>query len=686
MLVPPWSKSPFARLLIPLTAGIIFQWYLPQGMIILASLLLVGFTGINIYNFLPLSRQFRFRVLGGLLINLVLLTIGALLVWKNDLREDVVEFEKYFNDQDFITAVLEEPPEEKTNSFKALAKIQVGINGMDKAADVVLYFDKEIRPLNLQYGSVISFRKKPQPVRNSGNPGGFDYKRFMLFEGIGFQCYLKTEDLFLHKEPCKKSFRNFIINSRLWTISTIRKYIPGKKEQGLAEALLIGYKNDLDRDLIKAYSNTGVVHVIAISGLHLGLVYWILLMLTKPLKRKKTGITRLLIIISGLWIFSIIAGAQPSVVRSALMFSCVALGETIQKRSGIYNTLSLSAFMLLCYNPFWLWDAGFQLSYAAVFSIVSFSRPLYNLFYFPNRLIDFFWKINSVTFSAQLMTLPLSIFHFHQFPNLFFMTNVLAVPLASIILVSAILLCTISFSTFPATLLGAFLHKMIFLMNSYIERFDGLSISVSSGLLITLPQTILLTASILCLSYWLIEKKTWLFYAGLSTALVFAVLRSYSFYVSHEQQKIVVYNIPKQTVIENIEGRNSKVMAGPQFLNDPAAYDLHIKPSHILHRTSKWEVAGIPSAFSFGGKHVVVLQNHVEDQAVKADVLLITRSSTMKIEKAIAHYQPRNIVIDGSVSFTKASKIKLILDSMQVRYHHVQEKGAFILPLENLPL
>jgi competence protein ComEC len=167
-------------------------------------------------------------------------------------------------------------------------------------------------------------------------------------------------------------------------ISTLKKYIPGDKESGLAEALLIGYKDDLDKNLVQSYSNTGVVHIIAISGLHLGIIYWLLLAVTKPLKQNKKLVwLRLLLTISALWAFTLLAGAQPSVLRSAIMFTIIAIGQLAARKGSIYNTMALSAFVLLCINPFWLWDVGFQLSYTAVLSIVVFFRPVYNWFYLP---------------------------------------------------------------------------------------------------------------------------------------------------------------------------------------------------------------------------------------------------------------------------------------------------------------
>ena len=309
----------------------------------------------------------------------------------------------------------------------------------------------------MEYGSQLVFSRPLQEIKNGGNPGSFDYKTYCLFQGITHQVYLTKDDFVVLPTTETNAFALFIEQSRKWVVATIRNYIPGEKEQGLAEALLIGYKDDLDKNLVQAYSNTGVVHIIAISGLHLGLIYWLLLGLTKPLKGNKKLIwLRLVLIIGSLWLFTILAGAQPSVLRSAIMFSIIALGEVLLRRTNIFNTLAFSALILLCLNPFWLWDVGFQLSYSAVLSIVLFFQPVYNWYCPQNKALDFLWKMTSVTIAAQILTLPISIYHFHQMPLLFLFTNFIAVPLSSLILIGEIMLCALFFIPLLHRWLAAF--------------------------------------------------------------------------------------------------------------------------------------------------------------------------------------------------------------------------------------
>ncbi|MGZ5287806.1 MAG: ComEC/Rec2 family competence protein, partial [Flavisolibacter sp.] len=521
-----------------------------------------------------------------------------------------------------------------------------------------------------------------QPIQNSGNPGAFDYSRYCLFQGITHQVYLVPTDIFELPGKTTHPFKTFIFACRQWVVKTLQHWIPGKKEQGLAEALLIGYKDDLDKNLVQSYSNTGVVHVIAISGLHLGLIYGLLLLLTRPIKKyRQFSWLRLLIVIAALWIFSILAGAQPSVLRSAVMFTFLAYGEVINRKASIYNTMALSAFMLLCYQPYWLWDAGFQLSYAAVLSIIIFFKPVYNWFYFKNKLADAIWKLNAVTISAQLLTMPVSIYHFNQLPTLFIFTNLVAVPLSSLILVGEILLCAFSFIGFFAQWLGYLLHWSIFLMNSYIEQFDLVSYSVWGGLSISFFQAILLMAFIIFFCCWLMEKISSLLWLSLLSLLIFVGLRSVSFIETSRQQKLIVYNIPKLTAIEVVRGRNFQFIGNAL---DPLTINFHLRPSRILHRTSE-EISTLPASFKFSGKQFLVIDSAYQwkelTHKIWIDVLVLSGNPKIYITDLARAFEIKQIVIDGSVPAWKAAFWKKDCSTAGIACFDVSEKGAFVMNL-----
>jgi competence protein ComEC len=318
-----WNRAPFIRLLLPFMAGIAGQWYCQFSIRLLLGLSITSLIIFLAGQLLPVAKKFVFSVVLGIVMSILFGLAGALMVWAKEARHQQ-NWIGGFTRSSYITQLkIEEPLVEKTASYKAVASVQGVQSGgkmMRASGRVLLYFKKDSSASGIVYGSQILLSKPLQEIKNSGNPGSFDFKRYSLFEGVTHQVYITRDDLVLLSTNEKNEFKDFLFKSRASIISVLGRYISGDKEQGLAEALLIGYKDDLDKTLVQSYSNTGVVHVIAISGLHLGIIYWILLLLTGPLKDKKLAPLRLFLILSGLWGFSFLAGAQPSVLRSALCF------------------------------------------------------------------------------------------------------------------------------------------------------------------------------------------------------------------------------------------------------------------------------------------------------------------------------------------------------------------------------
>ena len=506
--IPYWKDAPFIRVIIPFICGIAISYYLalPEKHCFIFSA--AFFTILVACSFLKLTLKFRFRHAIGIFLNLFIASAGAYIAAiKNPFKNaDSISTSK----EGVYTVSLLEPLIEKTSSWKALCAMD-SIRTADSIArpstNLLLYIKKEAYANVPQYGSRLAFKKPPEKIKNFIEGGAFVYVRFCALKNIHYQVFLKPSEIMMLEGENKNHLNEFLFNTRRWVISILRKYIKDEEECGLAEALLIGYKNDLDRNLVQTYSNTGVVHVIAISGLHLGLVYAILNMLCKPFKRK---LLKPVIILTGLWLFSLLAGGSPSVLRSAVMFSSLVIGESVARKSSVINNLSVSAFFLLCYDPYWLWDLGFILSYSALLSIVLFMKPLYNIYISENKIIDPVWKLNAVTISAQVLTFPVLIYYFHQFPNLFIITNFLAIPLSSVILVGEIGLCAIHFHEPLAALFGTILTKLIRLMNGIVEYVDGLPYASTKNIHVSFMQVVLLYVFIAFACQWLAGKhKSW---------------------------------------------------------------------------------------------------------------------------------------------------------------------------------
>jgi competence protein ComEC len=509
--IPFWKSAPFIRITSPFILGIATCYYLNLSEKLCVALLVVFASLITVYTFLHIQLKFQFRITFGIIITFFIFFAGAYLAaLKNPFKNQNAIVPRQGFAQPFYIASVKEPLSEKRSSWKAVCEIesiQTADSNIQTSTNLLLYIKKDSNAIFPVYGSRIAFRKTPERIKNFAEGSAFDYQRYCALKNIHYQVFIKPTELISLGQQNKSLIKELLFKTQDWIVLILRKYINGSKECGLAEALLIGYKNDLDRSLIQSYSNTGVVHVVAISGLHLGLVYSILNMICKPFKRK---LLRPAVILIGLWLFSLLAGGSPSVLRSAVMFSSLVIGETVTRKSSVINNLSVSAFFLLCYDPYWLWDLGFVLSYTALLSIVLFMKPVYNIYISENKIIDTVWKLNAVTISAQILTLPVLIYCFGQFPNLFLITNFIAIPLSSIILIGEIILCTVYFAQPIASLCGLVLTKLIELMNAIVEYIDRLPFSSTKQIHVNLLQVVLLYVFIGFISHWLsLKHKSW---------------------------------------------------------------------------------------------------------------------------------------------------------------------------------
>lgn len=666
--------------------GIVQQCHWPIPVSVLQGLAMISTSIILFFLFFPLPFFSRYKLgyINGLSVFFLFAVLGSLSVWRQDIRLHSHWLGNIYKENDAVIIKLEESPVEKSKSFKANVSI-TGLLRNDSLiparGGIILYFNKDSTLPTLIPGDELLICGNLQPIPASVNPGGFNFQQYALFQGITHQVFLRRNDFIITRH--QQSVLQLVINrTREWTLSVLHTAFPDKKERGLAEALLIGYKDELDKALVQSYTNTGVVHIIAISGLHLGLIYWLLLKLLQPLQRSRyLKWLRPLLIISGLWLFALLAGAQPSVLRSALMFTCIVAGESLSRKPNIYNSLALSAFLLLCYNPYWLWDAGFQLSYAAILGIVAFMKPLYQLFTIRNKLLDQIWQLNAVTLSAQVFTIPVCIYHFHQFPTYFLLANFIAVPVSSLILLAEIFICCISLLPSLALIAGKATGFLLRFMNTYIERVEALPFSVWGGLQISFIQAVLLTLCLVFASIWFLQKKKpFLLHGSLATLTGFMVLRSFSFINANQQRMIIIY----QQSADFIYSR--KYISVPFTTTANFSY---ANTSRILFRLLPAKEMPAFNAsgnyISFLSKKLVLLNGikHYQPGPAKAvtDLLILSQNPPEEATHLSRALDIRQVVADATVPAWKARRWQQQCDSLHIPFHDVRTKGAFVMNL-----
>ena len=698
--IPIWKKAPFIRLLLPLMAGIILQWYFQIAVNVIITALVSFSVAFLLFLLLPIALRFKLQAVQGFIIQLLFISLGLILTQQQDISKDRKWYGNFYKDGSYLVVRIEEPLVEKAKSYKADGYVESIIengNAIECKGKLLVYFSKDSTKndsvtAGLKYGDRIIFHKKLQSIKNSGNPGGFNYQRYAAFQGIYHNVYLKENDWVVLKgnnTSGKNNFKQFIFSAREYVLLVLQKNIStGKDELGIAEALLIGYTNDLDKDLVQAYSNTGVVHIIAISGMHLALIYVLLVWLFAKIPMiNKSKLLQLVLILSCLWLFSILTGASASVLRAAVMFSFIAVGKQFFKQASIYNSLAASAFVLLCYNPYYLWAVGFQLSYLAVLGIVIFQKHLYNCIYIKNKWVDKVWQLIAVSTAAQVLTFPICIYYFHQFPNLFLISNIIAVPLSSLILYAEIVLVAFSWIPFVGVYMGKLVSGLVWIMNKIILWINDLSFAVWDKIPATVLSTSLLYTIVILFSAWLINKNKKYFQFLLICLFAFILQHTFYAWEFAKQQKFVVYNVPRQQAIDFVSGHEYKFIGDSILLEDGLLQNFHLKPGRIAqqldNRTDVLAAVFKQGMFyQFNSKRIGIITQSISadslQQKIELDLLVISKNPKLSIAELTNSFNCKQFVFDASNPTWKIEKWIAECKTLKVNFYSIPANGAFI--------
>jgi competence protein ComEC len=689
--IPIWKAMPLLRMLLPLMAGILLQYYcqIPIWYCIIPAI--AGCCLLLVYLRLSNSLKFVTSWFTGVAITLCFISIGGCISYQKNIENQSNWIGKYYVDKAPVLVTLQEPLIEKAKSYKALASAEVVFSngiGHRVSGNLLVYFKKDTMRPSLDYGSQIIIYKSLQPITNSGNPGAFNYHQYCYFQNISYQVFITPADYHLLTSTHTLFFDKWLIKARMGALSILRQNIKNVESLGLAEALLIGYRDDLDKTLVQAYSNTGVVHIIAISGLHLALIYGLLITLLRPFQRFRFfGLIKPLVILSVLWGFSFIAGAAPSILRCTVMFTFIVLGETLNKRSNIYNNLAASAFTILLFSPFSLWDVGFQLSYAAVFSIVLFEKHIQNSLYFTNKLLKKAWELISITLSAQILKLPIILYYFHQFPTLFLFTNLFAVPLSGLILYEELFLLVVSPLAIAGKITGAVTGWCIGLMDDLIKRVDGLPLLTLQSLQISLLQTLLLYIVIAGMAWWLLQKQNKGLILAFTGLLAFFVIRSIDFIECIQQQKLIVYNVPNHQAIDVVVGRSYKFSGDSILSEDGFLKKFHLTPSRILYRISpdQYTIPGQDQVLLSTRKKIILIDKPINTAVmgtkIKADLIIISKNPKISLGQLIEVFDCNEYIFDASNPLWKINKWKKECSNLHLHSYSIPERGAFVMEL-----
>lgn len=689
-------NAPFLRLFLPFVSGVAlagaFEFPVPE----LHGLLFTCFAGALTLAFF--RYQYRFRWVFGVALYVLFFLGGYDVTLEHNELQAPDHFSRPPAMPRYFIGMIREAPSHGVKVHVPVTVKEAGMqpDSLRKASgNLLLFLDDTVFSRNLHYGDLLEIRCTPARTEAPGNPDAFDYQRYLHFQNIHYQCFVNLDSVRVLSSGNGVWWWRLAYRCRDHVLQLLEKHFPTQNELGVASALLAGYKDDLSDDVRSAYVDTGSMHALAVSGTHVGTVYLGLVFLTSRLRLR--GRWRLLetgLFLFAVWAFAFLTGASASVLRASVMFTMYMLGKSFYRQSSAWNVLPASAFGLLLYNPYFLFDIGFQLSYAAVAGMVFFYPRLYRLFPPGPRWRDEMLKVLLVGISAQLGTLPLSLFYFNYFPVYFWLAGWIVVLGGALFLWGgAILVLLDAISPWLGAWLGKALYLLVLWMNKSMFFIQQLPGSVVPGIWMPGWAVPVLYLAIGCIGLLLVWRKGAALLALLGLLSALGLYRIASRAHKQVQRSIVVYQMPKRTrLIDFFEGNEVITLSDSISVKQELFAAKPFRIASAIQRQLKllWNetlsfhdnnlLINRPFA-QFFQKRILLFDDKkwLENSTpVPVDVLIISQNPNVSMSDCYRQFPFQLVVFDASNSRRKATLWKQECADHHWPCHDVRTQGAWI--------
>jgi competence protein ComEC len=689
-----WIPYTFVRTVIFFISGILLGIYCPDivpELYARVSLLVMG--SAYILSYFLISRKY---VNPGFIAIPAIVLSGYVHILAQTESRRVTHFMHETSPIEYYKVVITKYPQEKDRSWKIEGQVLTikSTSWKDVEGKVVVYLSKNDFNKPFQYGDILLVKGTPKALQPPVNPGEFDYKRFLTFRNIYHQHFLRKDDVWYLENDSSFSFMKYAIVARVWADDVLKKNVGGEREQAIASALVLGVTDGLDNELLNAYAATGAMHVLAVSGLHISIIYLIILWILKPLTKFRSGQWLLAAVsLTILWTYAFITGLSPSVLRAVTMFSLMAVARAWSKNTNIYNTLAASAFLLLLYDPYMVMSVGFQLSYLAVLGIVYLQPKLCQLWEPNNRFNNEVWKITCVAIAAQLATFSLGLLYFHQFPNYFLLSNLLVIPISFGVLVLGLVVLATSVVNIIASASGFLLMILIKVLNFIVFTVESFPFSLMDDIYITTAQCWLLMVLIVTFIVMLQHKRFKYLIIASCVVVVYAITQWKYFFDDVHIKKMTVYSIAGHTAIDFIDRGHCYFLVDSVLGSHVNKIRFHIRPNRLKAGVNKvYSEPQIPFVKHVNGgrflrwqsKTILIIDSKTFTlpEAIAVDMIII-RNNAVKDLNELASFQIKdNIIIDSSNSFYRATHLVAQASQRLVPVYSVLHRGAFDLTFQ----
>ena len=555
----------------------------------------------------------------------------------------------------------------------------IKVDGIKTTGIILLNIKKDSVSTNLKVDNQILLKPVLKELIPPLNPHQFNYKSYLAKQGIHHQLFTeKNQFLRLNSKTStlfglSAKFRNRIQES-------LKKYNFKNNELAVINALLLGQRQDISKELIKDYQRAGAIHILAVSGLHVGVILLILSFLFKSVEKLKYGkFIKTVIIVFLLWMFAFIAGLSASVVRAVTMFTFLAIGMSFKRKNVVEFSFISSMFFLLLIKPMFLFDVGFQLSYLAVFGILWTQPKIYALWKPRFKGVDFFWQLFTVSIAAQIGILPLSIYYFQQFPGLFLASNLVIIPFLGAILVGGVLVMITSLLNILPQFLADFYGMIISWMNAFVswishqEEFLFKEISISFNVMICWYAFLFLGV------YFLIDKTSKkLIYFFISIILMQSIFLLES-NENKSKEEIIVFHKSRFSMIGKRIGEQLFLqhdLDSLKLLNENS-----IKSYSVVENVTQMKETSFKNFIKFSDKDILLIDSLGVYQVtgMKKPIVVLQYSPKINMTRLIKKIKPSEIIADGSNYKSYVIRWEKICLQNQIPFHYTGQRGAYIL-------
>lgn len=553
------------------------------------------------------------------------------------------------------------------------------LNNQKQSGKLLISIQKDSTNKSIKINNTLLISTKIEKIPVAKNPFQFDYKSYM--ESLGVYYQLKTTYPQILK--ITKGTPTLIGRAqelRAYVISKLKESPIAEKELAIIQALILGDKRDIDKELYAQYAAAGAVHILAVSGLHVGVIFLILQTLLLPLKRFKNGaLIQSILTVFLLWGYAFFTGLSPSVSRAVTMFSFLALAGIFHRKTSTINTLALSFLVLLIYNPLLLFHVGFQLSYAAVLSILLI-QPKLSGYYQPwNYFKRLLWGIITVTTAAQLGIIPLSLYYFHQFPGLFFITNIVILPFLALLLSTGVFIVLLaSFNILPNWLATSY-GSVIKWLNHFVGWIAGQEDFLWREISFSKIKVIAFYLVLFCL--WMLWRK--FDFKNLAISLISIAILTSSFIwddYNTSQNTLTIFQKNRKTLITAQNTHHLNIFSNDSIINHIEKYPL--KGYYIGNGISEITKSKIPSVFAFGEQNFIVVDSlGLYPKYIESAALILTYSPKINLVRVIDSLQPSILIADGSNYKSYVARWKQTCLNKKIPFHSTYEKGAYTVKI-----